>query len=97
MGTVSLIGIDLGKHCFHLHGLDALGRMVFRKKLGRSQMFTLLGNFLSCTVVIEACACAHWIVRRLQALGHEAKLISPIRQTVSARQQERFRRCSSNL
>lgn len=77
MDTVSLIGVDLGKHCFHLHGQDASGRMVFRKKLTRSQMFTLLGNFPSCTVVMEACAGAHWIARRLQTLGHEAKLISP--------------------
>jgi len=77
MDTVSLIGIDLGKHCFHLHAQDAMGRMVFRKKLTRSQMFTLLGNFPRCTVVMEACAGAHWIARRLQALGHDAKLISP--------------------
>lgn len=47
--TVSLIGVDLGKHCFHLHGQSASGRMVFRKKLSRNQMFTLLGNFPSCT------------------------------------------------
>ncbi|KVN35019.1 IS110 family transposase [Burkholderia ubonensis] len=77
MDTVSLIGIDLGKHCFHLHAQDGSGRMVLRKKLTRSQMFALLGNFPSCTVVMEACAGAHWIARRLQTLGHEAKLISP--------------------
>ncbi|KVU22813.1 IS110 family transposase [Burkholderia ubonensis] len=77
MDTVSLIGIDLGKHCFHLHAQDGAGRMVLRKKLTRNQMFTLLSNFPSCTVVMEACAGAHWIARRLQTLGHEAKLISP--------------------
>lgn len=27
MDTVSLIGVDLGKHCFHLLGQDASGRM----------------------------------------------------------------------
>lgn len=70
MDTVSLVGIDLGKRCFHLHAQDASGRMVFRKKLTRSQMFALLGNFPSCTVVMEACAGAHWIARRLQALAH---------------------------
>lgn len=98
MDTVSLVGIDLGKHCFHLHAQDASGRMVFRKKLTRSQMFALLGNFPSCTVVMEACAGAHWIARRLQALGHEAKLISPpLRQAVPARQQERLRGCAGDL
>jgi hypothetical protein len=31
MNAVTLIGIDLGKHSFHLHAQDRLGRMVFRK------------------------------------------------------------------
>lgn len=77
MKNVTLIGIDLGKHSFHLHGQDEAGRMVFRKKLTRGQMLTLLGNTLSCTVVMEACAGAHWIARRVAALGHQPKLISP--------------------
>lgn len=77
MSDVTLIGIDLGKHSFHLHGQDKAGRMVFRKKLTRSQMFTLLNNVPSCTVVMEACAGAHWVARRVTALGHQAKLISP--------------------
>lgn len=77
MDTISLIGIDLGKHCFHLHAQSASGRMVFRKKLTRSQMFALLGNSPGCTVVREACAGAHWVARRVQELGHQAKLISP--------------------
>lgn len=77
MDTVSLVGVDLGKHSFHLHAQDASGRMVLRKKLTRGQMLTLLSNFPSCVVVMEACAGAHWIARRVQALGHEAKLISP--------------------
>src|SRR5690606_18932980 len=38
---------------------------------------TLLSNFPACTVVMEACAGAHWIARRLAAQGHQAKLISP--------------------
>lgn len=47
MSIVTLIGIDLGKHGFHLHGQDAAGRMVFRKKCSRQQVFTLLGNTLA--------------------------------------------------
>jgi transposase len=77
MDTISLIGIDLGKHCFHLHAQSASGRMVLRKKLTRTQMFTLPGNVPSCTVVMEACAGAHWVARRIQGLGHQARLISP--------------------
>jgi hypothetical protein len=32
MQQVKLIGIDLGKHSFHLHGQDEHGNVVFRKK-----------------------------------------------------------------
>lgn len=77
MSESALIGIDLGKHSFHLHGQDKLGREVFRKKLSRQQMMTLFGNLPACTVVMEACAGAHFVARQLMAMGHEAKLISP--------------------
>ncbi|WP_047531873.1 IS110 family transposase [Pseudomonas sp. 11/12A] len=77
MSESALIGIDLGKHSFHLHGQDKLGRKVFRKKLSRQQMMTLFGNLPACTVVMEACAGAHFVARQLMAMGHEAKLISP--------------------
>lgn len=35
MQDVTLIGIDLGKHSFHLHGQDRRGNMVFRRKVTR--------------------------------------------------------------
>lgn len=38
MSELAWIGIDLGKHSFHLHGQDKLGRELFRKKLSRQQM-----------------------------------------------------------
>jgi transposase len=77
MGDVSLIGIDLGKHSFHLHAQDSSGHMVFRKKLTRSQLLTQFGNFQACTVAMESCAGAHWLARRLAAMGHQPKLIPP--------------------
>ena len=73
----ALIGIDFGKHNFHLHGQDKSGREVFRKKLSRAQMMQLFGNMPSCVVVMEACAGAHFVARQLAAMGHTAKLISP--------------------
>ena len=77
MTTATLVGIDLGKHSFHLHGQDAAGREVFRKKATRQQMMRWLGNLPACTVVMEACAGAHYLARQLATMGHEAKLISP--------------------
>jgi hypothetical protein len=36
-GTVSIIGVDLAKNVFQLHGAAADGSVVFRKKLSRPQ------------------------------------------------------------
>lgn len=44
MSESALIGIDLGKHTFHLHGQDKSGREVFRKKCSRAQMMQFFGN-----------------------------------------------------
>jgi transposase len=77
MNEVTLIGIDLGKHSFHLHAQDATGRMVFRKKLSRQQLLRTLANGPSCRVVMEACAGSQWLARQLAGMGHEPRLISP--------------------
>lgn len=77
MSESALIGIDLGKHSFHLHSQDTSGREVFHKKLTRAQMMQFFGNLSSCVVVMEACAGAHFVARQLTAMGHRAKLISP--------------------
>jgi transposase len=77
MSELAMVGIDLGKHSFHLHGQDKTGREVFRKKLSRQQMMQFFSNLPVCTVVMEACAGAHFVARQLMVMGHEAKLISP--------------------
>jgi len=77
MSELVLVGIDLGKHSFHLHGQDKLRRELSRKKLSRQQMMRFFSNLSTCTVVMEACAGAHFVARQLLAMGHQAKLISP--------------------
>lgn len=77
MEDVVLIGIDLGKHSFHLHGQDCRGHAVFRKKFSRKQLIEFLATFYPCTVVMEACAGAHHMARHLAPFGHDVKLINP--------------------
>ncbi|WP_027796000.1 IS110 family RNA-guided transposase [Paraburkholderia acidipaludis] len=77
MNEVTLIGIDLGKHVFHLHAQDAKGHEVFRKKLSRTQLLPFFSNLKAVTVVMEACAGSHWLARKLNELGHVARLVSP--------------------
>ncbi|CAB3767353.1 hypothetical protein LMG29542_05586 [Paraburkholderia humisilvae] len=77
MQDVTMVGIDLGKNTFHLHGQDRRGKAVFRKKLGRRQLVEFFATFHACTVVMEACAGAHHMARLLTTFGHQVKLISP--------------------
>jgi len=77
MQEVTLVGIDLGKHSFHLHGQDRHGKAVFRKKVGRKQLIEFFATLQPCTAVTEACAGAHYMARKLAMLGHNVKLISP--------------------
>jgi transposase len=77
MQDVTLIGIDLGKHNFHVHGQDRHGKALLRKKFNRKQLIEFLAKFHVCTIVMEACAGAHYMARQLARYGHDVKLISP--------------------
>ncbi len=76
MDKVTLIGIDLGKKSFHVHGQDKAGRKVFCKKLTRKQLLEFFSNFQVSAVVMEACAGSHYMARKLAEFGHQVKLIS---------------------
>ncbi len=77
MQNVALIGIDLGKHSFHIHCQDKSGNALLRKKFTRTKLMQFLATCPSSVVVMEACAGAHFMARRISDIGHEAKLISP--------------------
>ncbi|MBC8947267.1 IS110 family transposase [Xenorhabdus indica] len=77
MNTIALIGIDLGKHSFHVHCQEQSGKALLRKKFTRTKLMEFLADCSPATVVMEACAGAHFMARRIADLGHEAKLISP--------------------
>ncbi|MCT8345473.1 IS110 family transposase [Photorhabdus kleinii] len=77
MNTIALIGIDPGKHSFHVHCQEQSGKALLRKKFTRTKLMEFLADCSPATVVMEACAGAHFMARRIADLGHEAKLISP--------------------
>lgn len=78
MENVSVIGVDLAKSVFQLHGAAADGSVVFRKKLSRAQFQLFMERHPRCRVAMEACASAHHWGRIMEALGHEVRLIPPI-------------------
>lgn len=77
MQNVTLIGIDLGKHSFHVHCEDRQGNALLRKKFSRPQLTTFLSTSPVCTVVMESCAGAHYMARTVSQLGHQVKLSAP--------------------
>ena len=56
MENVSIIGIDLAKNSFQLHGAQADGSVAFRKKLSRGKLLHFLASQPRCVVAMEACA-----------------------------------------
>src|SRR5262249_34807751 len=75
MGEVTTIGLDLAKHVFQVHGVDAEGATVLRKQLRRAQVLAFFSRLPPCLLGLEACATAHYWARELRALGHEVRLM----------------------
>ena len=55
MEQVHMIGIDLAKNSFQLHGARADGLVAFRKKLSRAKLLDFVAAQPRCTVAMEAC------------------------------------------
>jgi len=72
-----MIGLDIAKSVFQLHGIDASGKVRLKRKLRRSELIPFFEKQQPCTVVMEACGAAHHWARVLSGLGHEVKLIAP--------------------
>jgi transposase len=75
MSEITTIGLDLAKHVFQVHGIDARGTTVLRKRLRRGQVLAFFSRIPRCVVGLEACATAHYWARELGALGHEVRLM----------------------
>src|SRR3546814_21008972 len=74
---LSMIGLDIAKSAFQVHGIDGSWSMVLRRKLRRGQVKAFFARLPPCVVGLEACGTAHYWARELQALGHEVRLVPP--------------------
>src|SRR5438045_3587250 len=73
--AIAVIGIDIGKNSFHVVGLDARGAIVLRQKRSRGQVDVRFATRPPCLIGMKACVCAHHLSRKLQGLGHDARLM----------------------
>jgi transposase len=78
MQAITTIGLDIAKSVFQVHGVDADGQLVIRRKLKRRDVLAFFQKLPACLVGIEACATSHHWSRQLQALGHKVRLMPPV-------------------
>lgn len=77
MNQISIIGIDLAKNLFQLHGAYQDGSVAFRKRVTRGKLLYFLGKHPPCLVAMEACSGAHHWAREIRQLGHRVHILPP--------------------
>jgi len=70
-----MIGLDLAKSVFQVHGISGAGQVAIRKRLKRGQVERYFAKLEPSVVGMEACGGAHHWGRVLQAMGHEVRLM----------------------
>lgn len=71
------IGLDIAKSVFQVHAVDAVGRVVVRRRLRRAEVLKFFSKQPPALVALEACGGAHHWARQLGGLGHEVRLLAP--------------------
>jgi transposase len=74
---ITVIGIDLAKDVFQLHGVDSSGKTTLTRKLRRAELCSFMARLKPCRVGLESCGGAHYWAREFKEMGHEVKLIAP--------------------
>jgi transposase len=77
MSSIAVIGLDIAKSVFQIHGIDESGAVVVRRQLRRGQMLDYFARLPPCLIGLEACATGHHWGRELRTLGHDVRLIPP--------------------
>jgi transposase len=77
MAEMRTIGLDLAKNVFQVHGSDAEGKVLVRRRLRRAEVLDFFAGTKPCLVGMEACAGAHHWAREIAKLGHEVRLMPP--------------------
>ena len=74
MSKTSVIGLDLAKNVFQLHGVNTGGEIVVKKQLKRSQLHQFFAKLEPCLIGMEACGGSHYWSRELTRLGHTVRM-----------------------
>jgi transposase len=75
--SVATVGLDLAKHVFQVHAIDASGRLIFAGAIKRAKLLTFFQALPPCLVGMEACGSSHHWAPELIKLGHDARMMPP--------------------
>ena len=78
--TLHMLGIDIAKNTFQLHGAESAGKEVLKKRLPRPKLADYIANLPACIIVMESCGGANYWARVFQRSGHTVKLTLQSRQ-----------------
>ena len=53
--NISVLGIDIAKNIFQLHGVDSSGKRILKQRIVREQLSAYVANFQLCTIAMESC------------------------------------------
>ncbi len=68
----TMIGVNLAKSVYQIHGPSMTGEVKFRKKLTRPQFLRSMSDHDPAVVVMEACGGTHYYWSRvMEELAHE--------------------------
>ncbi|MEO5372613.1 MAG: IS110 family transposase, partial [Magnetococcus sp. DMHC-1] len=76
-GGIKVLGIDLAKQSFQVHGVNEKGETVLRKNFSRAKLLEFMACLKPCLVGMEACGGAHHFARKCKEFGHEVRLMAP--------------------
>jgi transposase len=64
--AIRVIGLDIAKSVFQVHGVDEAGQAVLRRRLRRAEVLKLFAGIEPALVGIEACHTAHYWAREIR-------------------------------
>ena len=74
---MNVVGLDIARPVFRVHGVDRHGHAVLQKRLRLSQVEEFFRQVRPCVIGMEATGGAHYWAQILTSLGHEVRLMPP--------------------
>ena len=76
MSLIKVVGIDLAKLVFSIHGVDEHGKCKLRKTIKRNNLLAEVAQLPKCIIGMEACSGSHHWAREFTKLGHDVRIMA---------------------